>query len=75
MKEVKANKAGLVVEFLVQPGETITVNQDVIVLESMKMYISVQASVSGLVKRVRVKEGDVVNDGDVLLEVEECLSL
>jgi acetyl-CoA carboxylase biotin carboxyl carrier protein len=70
MKEIKANKAGLVVEFLVQPGETIAVNQDVVMLESMKMYIPVQASASGIVRRVKVKEGDVVNDGDVLLELE-----
>jgi acetyl-CoA carboxylase biotin carboxyl carrier protein len=70
MKEIKANKAGLVVEFLVQPGETVAVNQDVVMLESMKMYISVQATAGGIVKTVKVKEGDVVNDGDVLLELE-----
>jgi acetyl-CoA carboxylase biotin carboxyl carrier protein len=70
MKEIKANKAGLVVEFLVQPGETIAVNQDVVMLESMKMYIPVQANAGGIVKQMRVREGDVVNDGDVLLELE-----
>lgn len=70
MKEIKVPKAGLVVEFLVQPGETIAVNQDVAILESMKMYIPVQASVGGVVKAVKVKEGDVVKDGDVLLELE-----
>jgi acetyl-CoA carboxylase biotin carboxyl carrier protein len=75
MKEIKANKAGLVVEFLVQPGETIMVHQDVVMLESMKMYIPVQSSAAGLVTRVRVKEGDVVNDGDILLEVDEEVSL
>lgn len=75
MKEIKANKAGLVVEFLVQPGETIIVHQDVVMLESMKMYIPVQSSAAGLVTRVRVKEGDVVNAGDILLEVDEEVSL
>lgn len=75
MKEIKANKAGLVVEFLVQPGETIIVHQDVVMLESMKMYIPVQSSAAGLVTRIRAKEGDVVNDGDILLEVDEEVSL
>lgn len=70
MKEIKANKAGLVVEFLVQPGETVVANQDVVMLESMKMYLPVQASESGVVKTIRVREGDVVKDGDVLLELE-----
>jgi len=70
MKEIKANNAGLVVEFLVQPGETIAVHQDVVMLESMKMYIPVQASPGGIVKAVKVKEGETVKDGDVLLELE-----
>lgn len=70
MKEIKANKAGLVVEFLVQPGETVMVNQDVVMLESMKMYIPVRASTGGIVKVVKVREGDTVCDGDVLLELE-----
>ena len=71
MKEIKANRAGLVVECLVEPGETVNVNQDVVMLESMKMYMPVQASVNGVVKTIKVKEGDVVKDGDVLLELEE----
>jgi acetyl-CoA carboxylase biotin carboxyl carrier protein len=70
MKEIRANRAGLVVEFLVQPGETVTIDQDVVILESMKMYIPVQASAAGIVKAVKIKAGDVINDGDVLLELE-----
>ncbi|HVU67515.1 MAG TPA: biotin/lipoyl-containing protein [Ktedonobacteraceae bacterium] len=71
MKEIKANVTGLIVECLVQPGETVTMNQDVVMLESMKMYIPVQASVNGVVRTMKVKEGDVVHDGDVILELEE----
>jgi len=70
MKEIKAHRAGLVVEFLVQQGETVAANQDVVMLESMKMYIPVQASTGGVVKTLRVKEGATVQDGDVLLELE-----
>ncbi len=39
-------------------------------LESMKMYIPVRASAGGVIKSVKVKEGDVVKNGDVLLELE-----
>lgn len=70
MKEIKAHRAGLVVEFLVQQGETVAANQDVVMLESMKMYIPVQASTGGIVRAVKVKEGEIVKDGDVLLELE-----
>ena len=62
--------AGVVLEFLVQPGEQIEIDQDVVMLESMKMQIPVQSTVSGIVKTFIVNEGDFVDDGDVLLEVE-----
>jgi acetyl-CoA carboxylase biotin carboxyl carrier protein len=62
--------AGLVLELLVKPGEQVSVDQDVVMLESMKMQIPVQATASGTVKAIKVNEGDFVDDGDVLLEVE-----
>lgn len=62
--------AGVVLEFLVQPGEAISVDQDVVMLESMKMQIPVQSTVEGKVKALKVNEGDFVDDGDVLLVVE-----
>jgi acetyl-CoA carboxylase biotin carboxyl carrier protein len=62
--------AGVVLEFLVKPGEGIDVDQDVVMLESMKMHIPVQSTVSGIVKTFKVNEGDFVDDGDILLELE-----
>ncbi|GAC1632294.1 MAG: acetyl-CoA carboxylase biotin carboxyl carrier protein subunit [Ktedonobacteraceae bacterium] len=70
MKRVVSNMAGVVLEYLVKPGDTITADQDVVTLESMKMQIPVQSTVSGTVKTLKVKEGDFVDDGDVLIEVE-----
>ena len=70
MKRVVSNMAGVILEFLVKPGEKITVDQDVVMLASMKMQIPVQSTVNGTVKAIKVNEGDFVDDGDVLLEVE-----
>ena len=70
MKHILSNMAGVVLEFLVRPGEQISVDQDVIMLESMKMQIPVQSTVNGTVKTLKVNEGDFVDDGDVLIEVE-----
>ncbi len=70
MKRIVSNMAGVVLEFLVKPGEKIAVDQDVVMLESMKMQIPIQSSVDGVVKTIRVNEGDFVDDGDVLMEVE-----
>ena len=70
MKRVLSNMAGVVLEFLVKPGEQISIDQDVVLIESMKMQIPIQSMVNGTVKAVKVSEGDFVDEGDVLLEVE-----
>ena len=70
MKHIRSSMAGVVLEFLVKPGEQISVDQDVVMLESMKMQIPVQSTINGTVKALKVNEGDFVDDGDVLIEVE-----
>ena len=70
MKRVISNMAGVVLEFLVKQGDKVEVDQDVVMLESMKMQIPVQSTVNGTVKTMKVSEGDFVDDGDVLLEIE-----
>jgi acetyl-CoA carboxylase biotin carboxyl carrier protein len=70
MKRIVSNMAGVVLEFLVRPGDTVALDQDVVMLESMKMQIPVQATAAGTVAALKVNEGDFVNEGDVLLEVE-----
>ena len=70
MKRILSNMAGVVLEFLVKPGEEVSVDQDVVMLESMKMQIPIQSTVTGVVKAIKVNEGDFVDDGDVLIEVE-----
>jgi acetyl-CoA carboxylase biotin carboxyl carrier protein len=70
MKRIVSNMAGVVLEFLVKPGEKVAVDQDVVMLESMKMQIPIQSTVDGTVKTIKVNEGDFVDDGEVLIEVE-----
>ena len=70
MKRIVSNMAGVVLEFLVKPGEQVAIDQDVVMLESMKMQIPIQSTVNGVVKTIKVNEGDFVDDGDVLMEVE-----
>jgi len=70
MKRVVSNMAGVVLEFLVKPGDQVAVDQDVGMLESMKMQIPGQSTVAGTVKSIKVNEGDFVDDGAVLIEIE-----
>ena len=70
MKRVVSNMAGVILEFLVKPGDAVAVDQDVVMLESMKMQIPVQSTVAGTVKTFNVNEGDFVDDGDTIMEIE-----
>ncbi len=70
MAKVEASMAGTVMQVLVSVGEQIEAGQDVIILESMKMEVPLQADQSGTVKEVKVEAGSFVSDGDCLLELE-----
>lgn len=62
--------AGNVWKVLVKSGDAVEAGQDVVILESMKMEIPISAEFDGTVKEVKVNEGDFVNDGDVIVELE-----
>ena len=55
---------------LVKVDDQVEPGQDVIVLESMKMEIPLQAEVGGTVTEISVQEGEFVNEGGVLLTIE-----
>ncbi|MBV7505357.1 acetyl-CoA carboxylase biotin carboxyl carrier protein subunit [Bacillus sp. sid0103] len=70
MSEVTAVMAGNVWKVLVKVGDQVEEGQDVVILESMKMEIPIAAEFDGTVKEVKVNEGDFVNEGDVIVEIE-----
>ncbi|MEK4222544.1 acetyl-CoA carboxylase biotin carboxyl carrier protein subunit [Bacillus sp. FSL W8-0116] len=70
MSAIQASMAGSVWKILVSEGEKITSGQDVIILESMKMEIPISSEEEGIVKAIYVQEGDFVNEGDDLIEME-----
>jgi acetyl-CoA carboxylase biotin carboxyl carrier protein len=70
MSQVLATMAGNVWKIVVNVGEQVEEGQDVVILESMKMEIPIAAETSGIVKEIKVQEGDFVNEGDVLIELE-----
>jgi len=63
--------AGDVVRVLVKPGDAVAREQALVELETDKATIEVPSSLSGHVAEVRVKQGDKVKVGDVLLTIEE----
>lgn len=60
-----------VIELLVKPGDTIKVDQSLATVESDKASMEIPSTHAGVVKELRIKVGDKVNEGSVLLTVEE----
>jgi acetyl-CoA/propionyl-CoA carboxylase biotin carboxyl carrier protein len=61
---------GTIVKVLVNVGDQVEVGQAVCVLEAMKMENQINAEKSGKVAAVKVKAGDTVGAGDVVVEIE-----
>ncbi|PAX96136.1 dihydrolipoamide dehydrogenase, partial [Bordetella pertussis] len=59
-----------VIEVLVAAGDTIKAEQSLITVESDKASMEIPASSAGVVKSVKVKVGDKVAEGTVILDVE-----
>lgn len=66
--------SGDVTRMLVNVGDTIAREQPVLELETEKATIEVPSSVAGVVKEIKVKPGDKVNVGAVVLTVDETSS-
>jgi len=68
--EVRAHITGVVFQVLAKPGDRVGAGDPIIVLESMKMEIPVEAPRGGTVAEVRAKEGQTVQEGDVVALLE-----
>lgn len=62
--------AGTVAKVSAQPGQTIQVNDVLLVLEAMKMETVITAPIAGKVAKINVNVGDAVQAGQVLVEFE-----
>ncbi len=59
-----------VVELLVSPGDTLAVDDPILVLESDKASMEVPAPVAGRVERLLVRVGDQVSEGAPICSIE-----
>ena len=59
-----------VIEILVAAGDTISVEDPLVSLESDKAAMEIPSPFAGTVKEVKVKLGDKVSEGDVLITIE-----
>jgi len=67
--EIVAEMVANVLTLTVEPGERVAAGDTVVLLESMKMEIPVLVEAPGTVRAIKVAPGDVVQEGDVLVEI------
>ena len=70
MADVAAHITGTVWKIECEVGQQIAEGDTVVILESMKMEMPVEATEAGTVKEIRCKEAQPVNEGDVLVVLE-----
>ena len=68
--DVKAHITGTVWKIEVKAGGSVSEGDTVIILESMKMEMPVEAPCAGTVKEIKIKEGEAVDEGKVLAVIE-----
>ena len=61
--------AGTILEVKCKIGDKISVNQELLVIEAMKMETSIAAPIAGIVQSVDVAVGDAVREGQTLIQL------
>mgnify|MGYP001614632765 FL=1 len=67
MADVAAHITGTVWKIECKVGGAVNAGDTLVILESMKMEMPVEATEAGTVKEIRCKEAQPVNEGDVLV--------
>jgi biotin carboxyl carrier protein len=68
--QIKAELAGNLWKVVVRLGQQVQADETLMILESMKMEIPVTSPIAGRVAKINVKEGDTVQEGQLLAEVD-----
>lgn len=69
-EDLKAPMPGLILEIAVEPGQEVTKGDKMVILEAMKMENVIKAAGSGVVKEIKVKVKDSVENGQTMITFE-----
>ena len=67
---VRAHITGVVFHIVATTGTRVAVGDPILILESMKMEIPVEAPLAGVVHTIPVTEGQTVQEGDIVALLE-----
>lgn len=66
---IKSPLPGVILNLLVKEGQKVKIGDKLLILEAMKMENNIESDKEGIVKTVRVRQGDAVLEGDILVEI------
>ena len=69
-EEIRAPLAGNIWSVLVEVGAKVEEEDELIIIEAMKMENLIYSPCAGTIKEIRVKVGDKVEDDDVMIVIE-----
>lgn len=69
-EEILAPLAGKVINVMVQPGSKVEEDDEILVIEAMKMETPIYSPCDGTITDVKVKEGDTVDEDDLLAQLD-----
>jgi len=67
MAELTSPINGKIWKVLVAVGDKVEIDDEVIIIEALKMETPIYSEFSGTISEIRVKEADAVNEGDILV--------
>ena len=68
-EEVRAPLGGNIWSVAVEVGATVEEDDELVVIEALKMENPVFSPCAGTIKEIKVKKGDTVEDGDVMIVI------
>ncbi len=68
--QVRAPTTGVIIEVKVSPGQEVGADDELVVIESMKMHIPVTPEYAGTVRQVHVSQGQQVNEDDLVVTLD-----
>jgi acetyl-CoA carboxylase biotin carboxyl carrier protein len=69
-RKILAPLDGKVFQLKVKPGDTVEEDEEILVIEAMKMETPIFVPCDGVIKEVRVQDGDDVTENDILAVID-----
>lgn len=66
---VKSPLPGIILKILVKVGDKVNANQTLLTMEAMKMENNIESDKGGIIKSIKVREGDNVLQDEILIEI------